>query len=182
VLINAFSSIDNCNCCIVLINAFSSIDNCNVSSLSQVIETLIVRCKHRDAVLPGDKRKRGGGKGRASSSSSVTEDGCDWTGPLGARQAHLDGDCSHAPVACPLAAFGCGVRPERRALAAHTAEAALRHVELLVSQVAAQTFHLGRIDALNAALSARVGHLEQRCSAAAQAVLPGMNLSCNLPP
>ena len=75
---------------------------------------------------------------------------------------------------CPLTAFGCGVRPERRALAAHTAEAALRHVELLAAhataqaaQVAVQALRLEQVDALNAALSARVAHLEQRGSSAA---------------
>ncbi len=93
-------------------------------------------------------------------------------GPLSSRQAHLDGNCGHAPMPHPLAAFGCSARPERRALAAHAAEAALRHVELLAAKVEAQAAtiadHASRNaalnTALNAALSARVAQLDRRRS------------------
>ena len=96
--------------------------------------------------------------------AGLGEAGCAWTGPLSARQAHLDGDCGLEPVACSLADLGCDVRPERRALAAHTSEAAPRHVELmavaLASQGAAHATRLGQLEAVTSAQAARIAQLE----------------------
>ncbi len=121
-----------------------------------MIGSLEIRCKHR-STSPPSKRKRGNGASSSSSSSSSSgggASGCAWTGPLRSRQAHIDGECDFAPVPCPLAAVGCCVRPERRALAAHTSEAAPMHVELMALAHASVLTELGQSKAAHAELKA----------------------------
>ena len=102
-----------------------------------------------------------------------------WTGPLSARQAHLEKDCGCAPVPCPYAEYGCSDRPQRSALAAHASEAAPRHAELAVAQVKAKTAEIAALKTANStqttelnALRARVAHLERGATAAATSAAP----------
>ncbi len=129
-----------------------------------------VCCKYRSDQIVGDKRKRSGDEicssslSDSSSSLAPREHGCEWTGPLNARQTHLNSNCGYAPVPCSFAAFGCGVRPQRRALAAHTIEAAPRHVELMATKIATQEVALAAFRAENKTLSTRLAHFEKQGS------------------
>jgi len=107
----------------------------------------------------GQKRKRGGNaKASSSSSESSSNKRCSWMGPLGIRVSHLKDECGYTVVACPLAAFGCLERPERRSLAAHAADAALNHVELLT---AFATHSKAQLDHQSEATAVQVDRLEK---------------------
>jgi len=126
----------------------------------------------------GQKRKRGGNaKASSSSSKSSSNKRCNWIGPLGSRAAHLKDECGYTVVACPLAAFGCLERPERRSLAAHAADAALKHVELLTTYATQTKAQLDRhekeiatLEKANAALVSKLANQTERPSSSTSSV------------
>jgi hypothetical protein len=100
--------------------------------IEDIIDAMTAYCSnHRIGGRP-TKTARGNGKvvvestGGSDGGSSVAGAGCEWTGPLRQRKAHVENDCMFAVIACSHQ--GCNIRVVRSSLADHQSQCGFKMV------------------------------------------------------